>query len=146
MSSSFVFDPPSDEEIDNSEPENDEQGQEPNDDEGADEPRLKNSGQSPWDFASYSESVAEEHARRSTTSIDDKITKAIQRRSDQPSNAVEEDDGDDEESGGSDSEPDRQVTISTFCFFETLGDLNIRFSKFTSVLGFLGRLQTRGRR
>lgn len=36
--------------------------------------------QSPWEFASYSESVAEEHARRNTTSIDAKITKALQDR------------------------------------------------------------------
>ncbi|CAL9146749.1 unnamed protein product [Musa hybrid cultivar] len=36
--------------------------------------------QSPWEFASYSESVAEEHVRRNTTSIDAKITKALQER------------------------------------------------------------------
>ncbi|URE26332.1 hypothetical protein MUK42_36070 [Musa troglodytarum] len=36
--------------------------------------------QSPWEFASYSESIAEEHARRNTTSIDAKITKALQER------------------------------------------------------------------
>ncbi|KAG6522394.1 hypothetical protein ZIOFF_019534 [Zingiber officinale] len=36
--------------------------------------------QSPWDFASYSESVAEEHARRNTTSVDAKITKALEER------------------------------------------------------------------
>lgn len=36
--------------------------------------------QSPWDFASYSESVAEEHARRNTTSVDAKINKALEER------------------------------------------------------------------
>ncbi|WOL09700.1 DEAD-box ATP-dependent RNA helicase 28 isoform X2 [Canna indica] len=36
--------------------------------------------QSPWEFASYSESVAEEHARRNTTSIDAKITRVLQER------------------------------------------------------------------
>ncbi|KAG5414318.1 hypothetical protein IGI04_001885 [Brassica rapa subsp. trilocularis] len=36
--------------------------------------------QSPWDFTSYSSSVGEEHARRHTTSIDEKITKAIKHR------------------------------------------------------------------
>ncbi|CAN6988248.1 unnamed protein product [Brassica rapa subsp. trilocularis] len=36
--------------------------------------------QSPWDFASYSSSVGEEHARRHTTSIDEKISKAIKHR------------------------------------------------------------------
>lgn len=35
---------------------------------------------SPWDFASYSESVAEEHARRNTTSVDAKINKALEER------------------------------------------------------------------
>ncbi|XP_078448280.1 DEA(D/H)-box RNA helicase family protein isoform X2 [Wolffia australiana] len=36
--------------------------------------------QSPWEFASYSESVVEEHERKKTTSIDAKITKALQER------------------------------------------------------------------
>ncbi|CAN7110230.1 unnamed protein product [Brassica rapa subsp. narinosa] len=35
---------------------------------------------SPWDFTSYSSSVGEEHARRHTTSIDEKISKAIKHR------------------------------------------------------------------
>ncbi|KAM0984762.1 hypothetical protein ACFX2I_012043 [Malus domestica] len=34
--------------------------------------------ESPWDFASYSETVAQEHAHRSTTSVDPKIFKALQ--------------------------------------------------------------------
>lgn len=33
--------------------------------------------QSPWEFGSYSESVADEHARRRTTSVDAKISKAL---------------------------------------------------------------------
>uniref|UniRef100_A0A0D9XZB7 RNA helicase n=1 Tax=Leersia perrieri TaxID=77586 RepID=A0A0D9XZB7_9ORYZ len=33
--------------------------------------------QSPWEFSSYAESVAAEHARRRTTSIDDKISHAL---------------------------------------------------------------------
>ncbi|CAA7391397.1 unnamed protein product [Spirodela intermedia] len=36
--------------------------------------------ESPWEFSSYSESVLEEHARKKTTSIDTKITKALQER------------------------------------------------------------------
>lgn len=39
-----------------------------------------NAAQSPWELASYTESVAEEHARRSTTSIDDKISRARKQR------------------------------------------------------------------
>ncbi|XP_058098911.1 DEAD-box ATP-dependent RNA helicase 28 [Magnolia sinica] len=54
--------------------------------------------QSPWEFASYSESVAEEHARKSTTSIDSKISRVRQERSvplpDNDDNDDEEDDSD----------------------------------------------------
>ncbi|CAH8316841.1 unnamed protein product [Eruca vesicaria subsp. sativa] len=39
--------------------------------------KVSSDAQSPWDFASYSSSVGEEHARRHTTSIDEKISKAI---------------------------------------------------------------------
>ncbi|KAJ8467989.1 hypothetical protein OPV22_030541 [Ensete ventricosum] len=57
--------------------------------------------QSPWEFASYSESVAEEHARRNTTSIDAKITRALQER------AVSlPDDGDGEEVEEEEPEPE----------------------------------------
>ncbi|CAA0842234.1 DEAD-box ATP-dependent RNA helicase 28 [Striga hermonthica] len=56
--------------------------------------------QSPWDFSSYSESVAEEHSRRSTTSIDYKIDKARERLP----IAADEDNG----SSDSDSEPNLQ--------------------------------------
>ncbi|KAL5223961.1 hypothetical protein ABZP36_010600 [Zizania latifolia] len=38
--------------------------------------RLK-PAQSPWEFSSYAESVAAEHARRRTTSIDEKISQAL---------------------------------------------------------------------
>ncbi|KAL9319766.1 hypothetical protein ACSQ67_011605 [Phaseolus vulgaris] len=95
MSPSFVFDPPSDEEIEHSEREEEEEDQEePEEAEsGSDsdeeeeegrhkEPRVsKKKTQSPWDFAKYTESVAEEHARRSTTSVDEKISKALRQRS-----------------------------------------------------------------
>lgn len=36
--------------------------------------------QSAWEFTAYSESVGEEHFRRNTTSIDAKISKALQGR------------------------------------------------------------------
>ncbi|XP_042063243.1 DEAD-box ATP-dependent RNA helicase 28-like [Salvia splendens] len=68
----FVFDPPSDEEIDHS-----------TDGDSEEEVvvrRGKKPTQSPWDFSSYTESIADEHARRSTTSIDYKISKALERR------------------------------------------------------------------
>ncbi|KAM1642327.1 hypothetical protein ACFX15_011738 [Malus domestica] len=40
--------------------------------------RASGHSESLWDFVSYSETVAQEHARRSTTSVDSKIFKALQ--------------------------------------------------------------------
>ena len=116
MGPSFVFEPPSDEEIELSEAEEDEDQVEEDEDEDEDEVEGERQGsktsnrhtQSPWDFASFSESVAEEHARRSTTSVDFKISKVLQQRSVPDSNL----EGD--ESDSSESEPDRQVSISLF--------------------------------
>lgn len=105
----FTFEPPSDEEIDdyaNQNSESDSEQQEHNqqdsssvDDDNDDVVHNKKK-QSPWDFSSFTESVADEHARRSTTSIDYKINKAIQQRSISIPN--DDDDVDDEKS-------DRQV-------------------------------------
>ncbi|RDX68557.1 DEAD-box ATP-dependent RNA helicase 28 [Mucuna pruriens] len=95
MSPSFVFDPPSDEEIEHSEREEEseeskeaetgsdsESEEEEEEEEEHKEARVsKKKTQSPWDFAKYTESVAEEHARRSTTSVDEKISKALRQRS-----------------------------------------------------------------
>ncbi|CAL5440469.1 unnamed protein product [Camellia sinensis] len=94
---SFLFEPPSDEDVEH---QHDEQEEEDEEDDG--EQTLANhKSQSPWDFAAYSESVAEEHARRSTTSVDFKISKLLQERSTTlPVAAADED--------SSDSEPDRQ--------------------------------------
>lgn len=105
----FAFEPPSDEEVDYdnetpSESEEDEQQHQEDDGE------VKKKTQSPWDFSSYTESVADEHARRSTTSIDFKISKAIQQLSVPVPN---------EDSAQSDSDPeDHQVMkfISPFLF------------------------------
>ncbi|KAJ6818923.1 DEAD-box ATP-dependent RNA helicase 28 [Iris pallida] len=62
------------------------------------------SPQSPWDFASYSKSAAEEHADRNTTSVDAKISRALRDRPavslsdiDEPEEEEDDDDGDDEE-------------------------------------------------
>ncbi|CAN1130449.1 DEAD-box ATP-dependent RNA helicase 28 [Linum perenne] len=71
--------------------------------EGSNNKSSKKGAQSPWDFAAFSESVAEEHARRRTTSIDDKISRARQQLSVPLANS-----SDDEEAGGSDAESDRQ--------------------------------------
>lgn len=93
----FAFEPPSDEEVDHdnetpSESEEDEQLKHQEED-----GEVKKKTQSPWDFSSYTESVADEHARRSTTSIDYKISKAIQQRSVPVAN---------EDSAQSDSDPE----------------------------------------
>ncbi|CAN0893446.1 DEAD-box ATP-dependent RNA helicase 28, partial [Linum grandiflorum] len=76
--------------------------EEEDDEEGDDKPSIKGT-QSPWDFAAFSESVAEEHARRRTTSIDDKISKARQQLAVPLTYS-----SDDEEAGSSDVESDRQ--------------------------------------
>jgi len=123
MSPSFVFDPPSDEEIEHSEgeeeeedqeePEEAESGSDSDSEEEEEEGRHKEARvskkktQSPWDFAKYTESVAEEHARRSTTSVDEKISKALRQRS---TPLVAELDH------SSESEVDEQVIIG-FSFF-----------------------------
>ncbi|KAM0070291.1 putative RNA helicase [Helianthus debilis subsp. tardiflorus] len=102
----FAFEPPSDEEIDYEDVSNGGEDEEENS--YVEEKGLsKTTTQSPWDFSSYTESVAEEHARRSTTSIDDKISKLIQQRNAEI--IPEKDEVDDDVS--SDSEPDRQEDL-----------------------------------
>ncbi|XP_024975904.1 DEAD-box ATP-dependent RNA helicase 28 isoform X2 [Cynara cardunculus var. scolymus] len=105
VDSEFAFEPPSDEEIDYEDVNSGADDEEENSDV---EEKGKNhkKTQSPWDFSSYTESVAEEHARRSTTSIDDKISKIIQQRS--HADLIQEKDEVDED-GSTDSEPDRQI-------------------------------------
>ncbi|XP_062112876.1 DEAD-box ATP-dependent RNA helicase 28 [Humulus lupulus] len=105
MALSFVFEPPSDEENELSETEDQIDEEEEEEGEGGGKPKpSKSQSQSPWDFAAFSESVAEEHARRSTTSVDFKISKVLQRQSTTDPNPAEED----EDSDSSESEPDRQ--------------------------------------
>lgn len=126
MALDFVFEPPSDEEIEyerddgsddlgdeNEEAENDavddsseEGGVEENSNSRAE--KNKKSKQSPWDFSSYSESVADEHARRSTTSIDFKISKALQQRAAAAVPPIDTDSSDHEQNP--DSQPDCQVS------------------------------------
>ncbi|KAL9268013.1 DEAD-box ATP-dependent RNA helicase 28-like protein, partial [Drosera capensis] len=73
MDSGFIFEAPSDEELEEYDSEYDE-----DENEGTKPSNKK--AQSPWDFSSYTESVAEEHERRRTTSIDYKISKAREQR------------------------------------------------------------------
>lgn len=101
VDSEFAFEPPSDEEIDY---EDFNSGGEEEENSDVEE-KVKQKTQSPWDFSSYTESVAEEHARRSTTSIDEKISKFIQQRN--HADLIQEKEENDED-GSTDSEPDRQ--------------------------------------
>lgn len=89
MTPSFVFEPPSDEEY-------------------LDEEQGLGDGnfQSSWDFASYFEIVSQEHARGSTTSVDFKITKALQQQLILHHSAADEDD----EGISSECESDKQVS------------------------------------
>ncbi|XP_022769208.1 DEAD-box ATP-dependent RNA helicase 28 isoform X2 [Durio zibethinus] len=96
MAPSFTFEAPSDEEPQLSESKDEDNEEE---EEAEDKPsKPKRKSQSPWDFSSYSESVAEEHARRGTTSVDFKISKILQQSS-VPAQQEET----------SDTEPDKQV-------------------------------------
>lgn len=129
MSPSFMFEPPSDEEFEHSEPEAEskseeqesegESGSEDEEEEPKEVRVSKKKTQSPWDFAKYSESVAEEHARRSTTSVDDKISKALRHT---PVVALP----DPEEESSSDSEPDKQVNFRVFVFHITYNPIHNR--------------------
>ncbi|XP_009798202.1 DEAD-box ATP-dependent RNA helicase 28 [Nicotiana sylvestris] len=98
----FVFEQPSDEEVEYEENDDEEEEQEEAEDNEDADNKPKKKTQSPWDFSSYSESVADEHNRRSTTSIDFKISKARQQLSEPIAKPVEED------SDPDDSEPHRQ--------------------------------------
>ncbi|KAJ0754061.1 putative RNA helicase [Helianthus annuus] len=106
MDLEFAFEPPSDEEIDYDDVSSGGEDEEEEENSDVEEKiKTKKKTQSPWDFSSYTESVAEEHARRSTTSIDEKISKLIQQRG--HAGVIPEKDEVDED-GSSDSEPDRQ--------------------------------------
>ncbi|CAN6485308.1 unnamed protein product [Victoria cruziana] len=79
MDPGFTFDDgSSDEELERKEEEEEEEGEEEGGVEGEEDDvegggRVRKKAQSPWDFSGHSKSVAEEHALRNTTSIDDKI-------------------------------------------------------------------------
>lgn len=65
--------------------------------------------QSPWEFAAYSESVAEEHARRNTTSVDAKINRArIDNSVSLPDNEDEEEEEEEEFEGRNEAEEEEE--------------------------------------
>lgn len=70
-------------------------------DEGSDQNPAEKS-QSPWDFGAFGEAVAEEHARRNTSSVDEKISRLRQQRALSLPHLNDDSDSD------SDSEPHRQ--------------------------------------
>lgn len=72
------------------------------DDEAAAASARRKPAQSPWEFSSYTESVAAEHARRRTTSIDEKISQALRGRRN-PSRPYGSD-GEEEEEDADDSD------------------------------------------
>lgn len=80
MDPNFIFEAPSDEEFEQKSESESESGSEGGERGLEEEATAHQHAQSPWDFASYGESVAEEHARRSTTSLDFKIAKAREQR------------------------------------------------------------------
>ncbi|GKU90116.1 hypothetical protein SLEP1_g4156 [Rubroshorea leprosula] len=101
VTSVFVFKAPSDEEPELLQSEEDEDDEEAGEEQGSEEAEDKPSNskgqkQFPWDFASYSESVAEDHAHHGTTSVDFKISEVLH----QSSTRVDDE--------PSDSEPDKQ--------------------------------------
>ncbi|KAM2973543.1 hypothetical protein FF2_020083 [Malus domestica] len=111
MAAAFIFEPPSDEEYSDAEEQQPQEEEEEDEHEEGEETlkpsRASRHSESPWDFASYSETVAQEHTRRSTTSVDFKISKALQQRS-VPSAAAHDDDGSSESQSESEPESDKQ--------------------------------------
>lgn len=76
--SSFIFEAASSDEERDLHEEEEESEHDSEEGELSDDESKPQATQSPWDFTKYSESVAEEHARRSTTSLDFKIDRARQ--------------------------------------------------------------------
>lgn len=111
MATDFVFQPPSDEEIDYVNDDTDDSGSETEetDPENEENPqsRIQKSKQTPWDFSLSAKSVDDKLASRKTTSVDFKISKVIQQRS-----APFTIDNDQENSD--DDEPHRQVSYILF--------------------------------
>ncbi|CAG7888026.1 unnamed protein product [Brassica rapa] len=96
---------------------------------------------SPWDFTSYSSSVGEEHARRHTTSIDEKISKAIKHRP-LPISTEEEDEEDvsdaqhgkqEEEEYLSEDEDTAELKAEAKPFFSTVDGVSFHADSFIKL-------------
>ncbi|RID79108.1 hypothetical protein BRARA_A01876 [Brassica rapa] len=95
---------------------------------------------SPWDFTSYSSSVGEEHARRHTTSIDEKISKAIKHRPLPISTEEEEEDVSDaqhdkqeEEEYLSEDEDTAELKAEAKPFFSTVDGVSFHADSFIKL-------------
>ncbi|KAL6622834.1 hypothetical protein ACP70R_032713 [Stipagrostis hirtigluma subsp. patula] len=73
------------------------------DEEAAGPPARRKPAQSPWEFSSYADSVAAEHARRGTTTVDEKIQ---QLRRGRPTPVLSDDSEGDESGSGEDDNDD----------------------------------------
>lgn len=90
------------------------------DDEASGAPARGGPAQSPWEFSSYADSVAAEHARRRTTSIDEKISHLRQGRgkpilsdgSESDLSGSGEDDSDEEEIEGESGDEEDEMEES----------------------------------
>ncbi|CAH8362742.1 unnamed protein product [Eruca vesicaria subsp. sativa] len=119
------------------EDDDEEEDSEVEDEDEEDKPTKKGStdAQSPWDFASYSSSVGEEHARRHTTSIDEKISKAIKHLPLPIS--VEEDDAEadkqEEEEYLSEEEEAKAEDVAAKPFFSTVDGVSFHANSFMEL-------------
>ncbi|KAJ0236722.1 DEAD-box ATP-dependent RNA helicase 28 [Hirschfeldia incana] len=126
MSGAFFYDAASDDDLEFLNHEQDEK------------PRGKRStdAQSPWDFASYSSSVGEEHARRHTTSIDEKISKAIKQRP-LPISTEEEQEDEEDVSHVSEDEDTAELKAEDASaakpFFSTVDGVSFHADSFTKL-------------
>nr|XP_051186807.1 DEAD-box ATP-dependent RNA helicase 28 [Lolium perenne] len=78
------------------------------DDEAAAASARRKPAQSPWEFSTYAQSVAAEHASRRTTSIDEKISQALRGRRN-PSMPDGSEDDDEEEDAAEDDDSDEEA-------------------------------------
>lgn len=144
MAAEFVFEPPSDEELKYENEDTDDSGSGSEEVDSEDEENTKTctknnkkSKQTPWDFSSYVKSVAEEHASTGTTSIDFKISKALQRRSGPFIIDHEEDDSDAEPHRQEDYRPeeddDVEDTVDCKPFFSPADGVSYRSNSFMEL-------------
>jgi len=107
-------------------------------DEGSDQNPAEKT-QSPWDFGAFAEAVAEDHARRNTSSVDEKISRLRQQRALSLPHLNDDSDSD------SDSEPHRQVSLSLSLSMLVFAPMLALLTDFICGFDWLGGLQARGR-